>query len=76
VLPNVLEILPGTELWDKESEYFGNTPSIPAADIIRVQLELFCKFFEISAKGRELLTIEPPDIEIIGGPASFAQTQM
>ena len=76
VLPNVLEILPGTELWDKESEYFGNTPSIPAADIIRVQLELFYKFFEISSKGRELLTIEPPDIEIIGGSTAFAQTQM
>ena len=68
VLPNILEVLPGTELWDFKDGYFAETPRIPAADITRFQLELLFKFYEINAKTNELYRIAPPEIEILNGP--------
>jgi biotin synthase-like enzyme len=65
VLPNILDVLPGTELWASRTEYYANTPDIPVADITRIQLELFFKFYEINAKTSELQKIAPPDIDLI-----------
>jgi radical SAM superfamily enzyme YgiQ (UPF0313 family) len=66
VLPNVLEILPGTELWGFRDKYFEKTTEIPDADVTRVQLELYFRFYEINAKTNELQKIAPPEIEIVG----------
>ncbi len=66
VLPNILEILPGTEIWEFRDKYFAKTTEISAADITRVQLELYFKFYEINVKTNELHRILPPEIEIIG----------
>jgi anaerobic magnesium-protoporphyrin IX monomethyl ester cyclase len=65
VLPNILDVLPGTELWASRTEYYANTPDIPVADITRIQLELFFKFYEVNAKTSELQKIAPPDIDLI-----------
>jgi len=73
VLPNILDVLPGTELWESKNEYYAKTPSISAADITRIQLELFFKFYEINAKTDELLRITPPEIELINESNSYGQ---
>ena len=72
VLPNILDVLPGTELWESKNEY-AKAPAIPVADITRFQLELFFKFYEINAKTNELLRITPPEIELIDKPIPCGQ---
>ncbi len=62
VLPNALDILPGTELYDRKEEYFPEGPDIPYADIIKTQIEMFLKFYEINARTTELTRIVPPKI--------------
>jgi radical SAM superfamily enzyme YgiQ (UPF0313 family) len=73
VLPNILDVLPGTELWESKNEYYSNAPSISIADITRIQLEIFFKFYEINAKTNELLRITPPEIELIDEPIPCGQ---
>jgi anaerobic magnesium-protoporphyrin IX monomethyl ester cyclase len=62
VLPNVLDILPGTELFERKEEYLPDQFSIPCADITRSQLEILLKFYEVNVKTNELFRIKPPKI--------------
>ncbi|MCE8424090.1 MAG: hypothetical protein J5U16_09215, partial [Candidatus Methanoperedens sp.] len=62
VLPNVLDILPGTELFEHRDEYFPDNISIPYADITKGQIEILLQFYEVNLKTNELLRIKPPKI--------------
>ncbi len=64
VLPNVLDILPGTELFKNKEEYFPDNFPIPCADITKSQIEMLLKFYEVNVKTNELLRIKPPKIII------------
>jgi radical SAM superfamily enzyme YgiQ (UPF0313 family) len=65
VLPNILDILPGTELWETYHECHEKIPTIPIPDVTRIQLEIFFKFYEINSKIKEFHRITPPEIELI-----------
>ncbi|MCP8306570.1 MAG: cobalamin B12-binding domain-containing protein [archaeon] len=63
-LPNILEILPGTELYEKREEYFSGKPLIPFADITTTQLDMLLKFYKINFGIEELFRVTPPNIVI------------
>ncbi|MCP8305161.1 MAG: cobalamin B12-binding domain-containing protein [archaeon] len=63
-LPNILEILPGTELYEKREEYFSGKPPIPFADITTTQLDMLLKFYKINFGIEELFRVTPPNIVI------------
>ncbi|MCZ7359772.1 MAG: radical SAM protein [Candidatus Methanoperedens sp.] len=62
VLPNMLDILPGTELLEHRDEFYPDHFSIPYPDITRSQIEIMLKFYEVNSKTNELLRIKPPKI--------------
>ncbi len=64
ILPNTLDILPGTKLYNHIEDYFPDGPDIHHADIVKTQLEMFLKFYEINAGITELTKIIPPDIQV------------
>lgn len=64
VLPNVLEILPGTELFVRSKEYFGSKASIPNADIVKTQVEIMTSFYRNNFDKNELFRVMPPNIAI------------
>jgi len=63
-LPNILDILPGTELYEKREEYFSGKPSIPFANITTTQLDMLLKFYKINFGIEELFRVTPPNIVI------------
>jgi radical SAM superfamily enzyme YgiQ (UPF0313 family) len=62
VLPNLLDILPGTELFERTKEYFSNQPSISDADITKAQLEIVTEFYKYNFGIKELFRITPPNV--------------
>jgi radical SAM superfamily enzyme YgiQ (UPF0313 family) len=64
VLPNILEILPGTELYEREDEYYRRYERLHHADITKTQIEMLLKFFELNIEIEQLFRIAPPDIMI------------
>lgn len=64
VLPNVLEVLPGTELMANRQEYFGVYPSLSGANITKAQVELLLKFYAYNYGVKELFRVSPPEITI------------
>ena len=64
VLPNVLDVLPGTELFAREQEFFSGQPSLAQADITRVQIELLLDFYKTNFDIDELFRVIPPNIVI------------
>jgi len=64
VLPNKLQILPGTELYDKKREYFAGRPNVSDADIVRTQLEMLAGFYRINFGVNELFPVRPPNLII------------
>lgn len=62
VLPNVMEVLPGTELSERKEEYFANQPSLSCADTTKAQLELLTRFYKNNFGVDELFRIEPPNV--------------
>lgn len=63
VLPNVLEVLPGTELFAKRKEY-SKRPSIAYADITKAQIDVIFKFYEVNFGIDELSRVTPPNIVV------------
>ena len=64
VLPNLMVVFPGTELFERKSEFFSNQPSVSMADMTRVQLELLTRFYKINYGQDELFRVVPPNIVI------------
>jgi radical SAM superfamily enzyme YgiQ (UPF0313 family) len=64
VLPNVLDVLPGTELFAREQEFFSSQPSLAKADITRVQIELLLDFYKTNFGINELFRVIPPNIVV------------
>jgi radical SAM superfamily enzyme YgiQ (UPF0313 family) len=64
VLPNILEILPGTELYEREDEYYLRYKKLHQADITKTQIEMLLKFFELNTNIDKLFRIAPPEIII------------
>jgi radical SAM superfamily enzyme YgiQ (UPF0313 family) len=64
ILPNILDILPGTELYEKKRLYFKEWPSIPYADVSKFQLEILYNFFERTSGLDGLFRVMPPNIVI------------
>lgn len=64
VLPNTLDVLPGTELYEKMRKYFDETTSIPYADITKIQLEMLFKFYTSNSGTDELFRVVPPKIVV------------
>jgi radical SAM superfamily enzyme YgiQ (UPF0313 family) len=62
VLPNVLAVLPGTELYAKRKEFFSNQPSLSYADITKTQIEMLLTFCKINFGIDELFRVTPPNI--------------
>jgi len=62
VLPNELDILPGTELAERTQEYFVNNPRISAANRTKAQIEMLMKFYEYRFGIKELFRVTPPNI--------------
>jgi anaerobic magnesium-protoporphyrin IX monomethyl ester cyclase len=65
VLANVLDVLPGTELSDRKSDFFPKKRHIPGPDITKAQLDLLFSFYEVNAKTNELFRIVPPKINVL-----------
>jgi len=63
-LPNLLEVLPGTELYEKREEYFAGKQPIPFVDITKTQVEMLLKFYKINYGVEELFRIIPPNIVV------------
>jgi radical SAM superfamily enzyme YgiQ (UPF0313 family) len=64
VLPNVLEILPGTELMGKKEEYFENHQSLSNVNITKTQIEMLTRFYANNYGIKELFRVTPPNITI------------
>ena len=64
VLPNILDILPGTELFEKREEYYTNQPTIEYTDITKVQVEMLIGFYMTNFEIDELIRVTPPNIII------------
>lgn len=64
VLPNILEILPGTELYEREDEYYQRYKKLNQADITKTQIEMLLKFFELNTNIDKLFRVAPPEIII------------
>jgi len=64
VLPNILDILPGTELYEKKGEYFRGRSGIPPADVTKTRIELLLKFYMLNFGIDELFRIMPPNIMV------------
>ena len=62
VLPNLLEILPGTELAERKEEYFSHQAPISCADLTKSQLEIMTKFYQINYGLTEMFRVTPPNI--------------
>jgi radical SAM superfamily enzyme YgiQ (UPF0313 family) len=62
VLPNILEILPGTELFEREDEYYQRYRKLNEADITKTQIEMLLKFFKLNTNIDKLFRATPPDI--------------
>jgi radical SAM superfamily enzyme YgiQ (UPF0313 family) len=62
VLPNLLDIFPGTELCERKEEYFANQPSISHADMIKTQLQIVTRFYRNNFGVNELYRVTPPNI--------------
>ncbi len=69
VLPNVLDILPGTELYERREEYFPDGEGLPFADIVQAQVEMLYRFYSLSQKSGELFRVVPPKVVIEGCPS-------
>lgn len=63
-LPNLLVTFPGTELFERKSEYFSNQHSVSLADMTRVQLEIVTRFYKINYGIDELFRVTPPKIVV------------
>jgi len=61
VLPNLLDILPGTELFEKQEEYSIGS-SFSFADVTKVQLEMLLTFYKKTFKINKLFRVIPPNI--------------
>jgi anaerobic magnesium-protoporphyrin IX monomethyl ester cyclase len=68
VLPNVLDILPGTELYEKRADYFPDGVGIPFTDIVQAQVEMLYRFYSLSQKTGELFRVVPPKVIVEGCP--------
>ncbi len=66
VLPNVLDILPGTELYERRAEFFPDGEGIPFTDIVQAQVEMLYRFYSLSQKTGELFMVAPPKVVIEG----------
>lgn len=64
VLPNVLDILPGTDLYSRTSYYFPGKALLEDADITKSQVEMLLKFYQINFKVQELFRVTPPNIAV------------
>lgn len=62
VIPNALDILPGTELAEKEEEYFANQPTISSADVTKTQLGILTTFYRNNYGVTDLFNVAPPDV--------------
>jgi radical SAM superfamily enzyme YgiQ (UPF0313 family) len=62
VLPNLLDILPGTELFERKEKYFPKQPPISRADCTKVRLEMLTRFYKYSYGMEELFRVAPPNI--------------
>jgi len=65
VLPNVLEILPGTELMAKKEKYFANCKCLSDGEITSAQMEMLTRFYANNYGIKELFRVTPPNITII-----------
>jgi anaerobic magnesium-protoporphyrin IX monomethyl ester cyclase len=61
VLPNLLEVLPGTELFERQEEYFSKS-SFSFADVTKVQLEMLLTFYKRNFKITKLFRATPPNV--------------
>jgi len=64
VLPNLLAIFPGTELFEREKEYFSNQPCLQCADKTKTQLEILTRFYENNFGVKQLFRVTPPNVII------------
>jgi len=62
VLPNLLQILPGTELSENTEKFFRNRASISDADKTKAQLEILARFYQLNYGLTELFRIPPPEV--------------
>ncbi len=62
VLPNELDILPGTELFERIREFFTDKPAISAADSTSAQIEMLTRFYSYRFGIKELFKVKPPNI--------------
>ena len=68
VLPNILDILPGTELYERREAFFPEGEGIPFTDIVQAQVEMLYRFYSLSQKTGELFRVVPPKVVIEGCP--------
>ena len=64
VLPNVLDILPGTDLYCRTDYYFPGKALLEDADITKSQIEMLLKFYQINFNIQELFRVTPPNITV------------
>jgi anaerobic magnesium-protoporphyrin IX monomethyl ester cyclase len=64
VLPNVLEVLPGTELMERKNECFANHQSLSDANITQAQIEMLIRFYTNNYGIKELFRVTPPNITL------------
>ena len=64
VLPNVLEILPGTKLMEKREEYFANHLSLSCANVTKTRIEMLTRFYTNNFGIKELFRVTPPNVII------------
>jgi anaerobic magnesium-protoporphyrin IX monomethyl ester cyclase len=64
VLPNVLEVLPGTELIEKKEEYFAGHQALSDVNITQTQIGMLTKFYASNYGIKELIRIAPPNVKI------------
>ena len=64
VLPNVLDILPGTDLYCRTDYYFPGKALLEDADITKSQIEMLLKFYQINFNIQELFRVTPPNIAV------------
>lgn len=62
VLPNILKILPGTELMEREAYLFSHQKRLSSAALTKAQLSILTKFYEINYGVTELFQVVPPNI--------------
>jgi len=65
VLPNILEILPGTELFERRTECYQSQTPIPNADIVKTQVEIMLSFYRNNFHSNELFAVTPPNVLIV-----------